>query len=160
MRACREPISRRRENEQGRTVFLRASGRRAGGQQCGAGALRGGGGSRCNPASMLPRRLRVPMHAFLRGRPRTAHTSPLLTVKVKSNTCGRSRFGVVVSTAVDRRATVRHRLKRVVCAAARALPALPPSDIVFFLARPAARLSREEVRAEVARALASLTTHH
>jgi ribonuclease P protein component len=81
----------------------------------------------------------------------TVYVSRALTAKAKKNELGYNRFGVVVGTAVEARATRRHTLKRVLLGCVRQWAPLS-TDFVFFLARPASRLSRRELHAELARA--------
>ncbi|MBI2623305.1 MAG: ribonuclease P protein component [Candidatus Liptonbacteria bacterium] len=101
---------------------------------------------------MLARRFRAPVAELLRVRVRALYVSPAVTLKAQANKAGHNRFGVVAGAAVDARSVVRHRLKRVVCAAMRAWPSSLSSDFVVILARPAARLSSGELRAELDRA--------
>ncbi len=76
------------------------------------------------------------------------YASSIMAVKARSNFLSHNRFGAVISTSVDSRAVRRHVLKRVLLAHVRQWKGLP-SDFVFILSRPAARLSRQEFRAEL-----------
>ena len=104
---------------------------------------------------MLPRKARVPIGVFLRARPRSFYSSPVLTLKAKKNGIGYNRYGVVISAAVEPRAYRRHRLKRQVLGVVRAWP-LCALDHIFILGRAAPRISSSALRRELGRALASV----
>ncbi len=105
---------------------------------------------------MLSRRNRAPVSLLLRGRLPIFYSSPFFKLLVGQNSLGHNRFGVVVSVAVDLRATERHRLKRVLIEAVREWPAFS-SDFVFIVGKRARGVSRELLRLEVDRALAAAT---
>jgi len=60
--------------------------------------------------------------------------------------------------AVEPKSTRRHRLKRRILGVVRAWPSLS-LDCIFILNRPACRLSSSELRAELQRVLAVVSSH-
>ncbi|MBM3256875.1 MAG: ribonuclease P protein component [Candidatus Liptonbacteria bacterium] len=106
---------------------------------------------------MLPRKKRATVPAVLRGRPKTLYASPSFIVKGVRNAVGYGRFGVVVSLGVDRRATRRHMLKRIVLNAARSFPPSFSLDLIFILGRHSTELSRAALHEEVLKTLGKVS---
>ena len=76
---------------------------------------------------MFPKTNRLPTSQFLTVlRTGTRHVSPLMQVIVLPNGLSVSRFGVIVSIHIDKRATVRNRIKRLIRESVRMLLAEIP----------------------------------
>jgi ribonuclease P protein component len=73
---------------------------------------------------MLSKRSRLPREEFRAGR-YVAITTPYFSLKARPNDGKHSRIGVIVSTAVDKRATRRNFLKRQAKAALLSIPDAP-----------------------------------
>ena len=154
MGPCLERISRKRRSGPARTDSLCGNGSREEGRCCVGAGSRSGGALPCRKEGtppMLPKRLRAPLPALLRVRAPIVYASPFFTVKARRNILPHNRFGVVIGTSVDPRSTRRHSLKRALLGCVRQWAPFS-SDFVFILARPAARLSKRELRAELNRA--------
>ncbi len=93
---------------------------------------------------MLSKKYKLPREAFrVRGRAISV-TTPLFRVISKPNALPHNRFGVVVGTSVDKRATVRNRIKRTVYDNVRAWPS-EGRDIVVIVSPKARGASRREI---------------
>ena len=60
---------------------------------------------------MLPKKNRLPREAF-RARGYRAVATPFFSIKIKNNTLGGNRIGVIIGKSVDKRATRRNFLER------------------------------------------------
>lgn len=74
------------------------------------------------PRAMIPRKARLPVSSFSGSR-NAAVRLAAGTAKYARNGTARNRIGIIISKAVDRRATVRHAIKREIARAALAVPA-------------------------------------
>jgi len=85
---------------------------------------------------------------------------PIFSLTVaRRKTAGPSRFGFVISTKIDKRATVRNRIKRLLREAVRARLAKVPNgfDLVFVVRPKIVSKSYEEVCAEVDKILSKVS---
>lgn len=90
------------------------------------------------------------------------HHCPLFSLTVAPRkTRGPSRFGFVVSTKIDKRATVRNRIKRLLREVVRAnLTKIPDGfDLVFVVRPKIVGKNYEEVRFEVDKILSKVSFH-
>src|SRR5579872_1892261 len=103
---------------------------------------------------MLKRQFRLPARSRLK-RPFTFSTD-LFTVKYATCTLPYSRFGFIVTKAVDKRAVVRNRMRRVLrsCIEERLSLIVPGYDMLFFLKPGIIGKEREELCGEIEKFLA------
>ena len=86
---------------------------------------------------MLPRPHRLPSQAFKEvfKKGKRLHTQELQIITLENN-MNVSRFGFIVSTKIDKRATVRNRIKRILREKVRnLLPELQPGKDIIIVAR-------------------------
>ncbi|MBI2406334.1 MAG: ribonuclease P protein component [Candidatus Harrisonbacteria bacterium] len=89
--------------------------------------------------------------AFVRKRPNGTRRGAFFAVKSYATTSSTARFGVIVSTKVDARATKRNRVKRLAYDFFRAAaPTLPVRDYVCIAQPSAAGKDAKELRADLA----------
>lgn len=74
---------------------------------------------------------------------RTAARSPFFTLKTAPNTKGKTRFAVIVGSAVDRRSVRRHTLKRRASAVLQNTD-LGPRDVILIVSPSATGLRSPE----------------
>lgn len=89
---------------------------------------------------MLPKSQRLP-HSVRLHVPRSLRTE-FFTVKTAPNNLSISRFGVVISKKVDKRAVVRNRMRRLIHQAIceQLSSTLPGQDTLFMVQKPFVKL--------------------
>ena len=106
---------------------------------------------------MLSRPYRFPLSREFKQLKKTGRLTngPLFAILVKEKE-GLSRFGFVVSKLIDKRATVRHRVKRLLAEAVRLnLEKIKPGcDVVFLTKKSLPGKTFRETEAEVLRMMA------
>jgi ribonuclease P protein component len=90
---------------------------------------------------MVAKKFRVPSTLIASAR-RPTLSSPLFFATIVSNRLSFCRVAVVVGTKVDRRSTVRHKIKRIMLHLLRSVP-LGSHDVIIH-ALPAIRDAKEE----------------
>ena len=92
---------------------------------------------------MLAKQYRLP--PYIRIPNKMSVDTPLFVFKAGINTLPHSRFGFVVRKAVDKRATVRNRMRRLIRSCIEEmLPNMAPGiDMLFLLKRPLLEMKRE-----------------
>jgi ribonuclease P protein component len=85
-------------------------------------------------------------------------TTPSLLVKFSSNQLPYSRFGFIISKKVDKRATVRNRVKRMIRSCIEAsLPQIKSGyDMLYIIRKQAADQTRDQICQEVQTTLKQL----
>lgn len=98
---------------------------------------------------MLAKKYRLDARARLQNA--QTYASPLFTLRLNSTSNERSRIGIVVSKKVDKRATVRNRVRRRLSASIEELlPKFKKAvDMRFFVKLQAAESSKKELFQEV-----------
>ena len=98
---------------------------------------------------MLQKQYRLPAATRLKN-PRSFNT-PAFFLKVSPNDLEISRFGFVVRKAVDKRATARNRIKRVLrsCIEEMLDEFLPGQDLLFMLKGSILEMKRQDLYNEV-----------
>ena len=98
---------------------------------------------------MLQKQYRLP--AAIRLKTIASFSQPTFVLKIGKNDLPYSRFGFVVSKAVDKRATTRNRIRRVFRSCIEALFAdiTPGKDMLFFLKVSILEKKREDLYNEV-----------
>ena len=103
---------------------------------------------------MLAKKLRLSTEdfsAFARKHPNTTRRGAFFTVKNYATASSTARFGVIVSTKVDARASERNRIKRIAYDFFRDSGATLPARDYACIAQPsAAGKTAEELRADLA----------
>ncbi len=101
---------------------------------------------------MFPRVLRLPREEFEKfgGRAAEKSASSYFLVKTKRNNVTGNRFGVVVGARVDKRATVRNALKRLVSRVVKEWPA-NGRDFLVIVLPSAATLHKKELAQDLGR---------
>ena len=79
------------------------------------------------------------------------HVTPLFTVRIASTNFPQSRFGFVVGKSVDKRATARNRIRRLLRSCVETLlPSIKEGhDILFFPKREILAMKQEDLYNEV-----------
>lgn len=106
---------------------------------------------------MLPKSYRLP-HSVRLTRAHSLH-SDFFTVRSVANELDSSRFGVVISKKVDKRAVVRNRMRRLIHQAVltHLLPVASSQDTLFIVQKPFTELS-EQLLEEVAALLKKVSS--
>ena len=101
---------------------------------------------------MLKKRMRLKKTILKRS---SELSTPYFNLKIQANTEGGSRFGFIVSKKIDKRATVRNRIKRVLRSCIEeSLPKIKHGyDFLFILKKEAVGKSRNDLCATVSLAL-------
>jgi ribonuclease P protein component len=99
--------------------------------------------NRLKPKYMLEKKYRLP--ATLRLANGSSYTTPLFFLKTSSNGLTYSRFGFVIRKTVDKRATVRNRIRRVFrsCIEEMREELKEGVDMLFLLKSPVLEMERE-----------------
>lgn len=85
---------------------------------------------------MLPKKNRLPVQSVVNKKGRI-YRGALLTIKVFSTTLPLSRFGVVISKNLIKKATERNRVKRIIFESARiVLNKWPTADYLVIVSNP------------------------
>jgi ribonuclease P protein component len=108
---------------------------------------------------MIPRILRLPSDEF-RARGYETHTTPFFSLRVKKNSFGRNRIGVVIGLAIDKRAVRRNFWKRQAKAHLLRVPNVSKDFLVIFSPK-IKQLTKIEFVKEIEKALhgLSLSSH-
>lgn len=104
---------------------------------------------------MLERKFRLPASVKLRNA--LLFKTPLFVVKIVKNDLSYSRFGFVVKKTIDKRATVRNRIRRLVrsCIEELRLEIVEGYDMLFFLEKGIIDNEHDTLCQEIQRFLAS-----
>lgn len=100
---------------------------------------------------MLKKRYRF---SFQEGVPKKITASPLFVLRYQKNDAGELRLAIVVSKKVDKRATKRNELKRVIKSVIEDSVDLNSSvSMVFYLKKAAAEVEQDTLKNEVRKTL-------
>jgi len=98
---------------------------------------------------MLPKKQRLPIQRSI-GKKAKTFRGKTFSLKIFHPEAEFSRFGVVISSKVSKKATERNRIKRQIFNFCReAAPRLPLADYLVIAAPPAAKLNKEEIEKEL-----------
>lgn len=104
---------------------------------------------------MLQRKYRLPAYAKLNN----SHVvvTHFFIAKYQKNILGYNRFGFVVSKQVDKRATIRNRVKRIVRSSVEDKTTLGSYDTLFVLKRTVVAAARKEIENEMGKVVKLLS---
>lgn len=106
---------------------------------------------------MLPKKLKLPLQNFVGKRGRVIH-APLVTVKIFPPEMAHSRFGVVISAKVNKKAVIRNRIKRAIFNTIHGmLEQIPVADYVIIVAPATGKLDRGELQETIYKLLIEIT---
>lgn len=103
---------------------------------------------------MLPKKFRLPSHVkFIRAK---SVFTPLFLVKIVPNALDYSRFGVIVSKKIDKRAVVRNSLKRKIRSCITKNEWEKKGQDILFIVKPDAKKEEASLRTKVEEVLKNL----
>jgi len=99
---------------------------------------------------MLAKKYRLPVQNFIGQKSRLIKKNPYFALKIFSAAQDFSRFGIVISKKVSKKATVRNRLKRQIFNFLReTAPLLPVADYLIILYPDIVSLNKSTLQTEL-----------
>ena len=97
---------------------------------------------------MLAKKFRLNIAEFIKKRPTFVKKGPFFAVKTIPNELSYSRFGIVISKKIDKRAVGRNKLRRFFNEniRERKLPATPGYDVLIVIYPEIKQFSQEDVK--------------
>jgi len=107
---------------------------------------------------MLSKKYRLPIQSTAARKSLRTFTTKYFIIKVFSSNSPFPRFGAVVSKQVDKRATARNKVRRILLDSMRlSRSTLPSLDFLCITLKPVRDASKDTIDAEIKKALSSFS---